>query len=351
MKVAFITDIHFGVRGSSLYFVERYKLFFENIFFPQCIKHGVTKIFCLGDTFEDRRHITLVALESSAQMFFDQCEKHNIELIMILGNHDVAYRNTNKTNSLDIFDRAYSNIHMVDEYEEFNIGDKTIGMMAWINNENYARNLERIKNSSVDILAGHFEINGFELTKGNIADKGLSQDIFKNIPTVLSGHFHIKNKIGNIHYIGNPFQTNWDDFDSDRGFHIYDSDTNEYTFIKNTFENYNVLIYSDDIELENFDYDLYKGQIVKVLVNKVSDLNQGNYFKFIENLNDVTQQYNIVEVGKEDVAAPDVVDFKSNTEVINEYVSELSLEDEMKKDVLAIMIDLHNVALSMSEDE
>ena len=47
-KTAFITDIHFGVRGSSLYFVERYKLFFENVFFPQCIKNGVKKIFVLG---------------------------------------------------------------------------------------------------------------------------------------------------------------------------------------------------------------------------------------------------------------------------------------------------------------
>lgn len=350
-KTAFITDIHFGVRGSSLYFVERYKLFFENVFFPQCIKNGVKKIFVLGDTFEDRKSISLVALKSSAEMFFDRCQELGIELVMILGNHDVAYRNTNNTNSLDIFDKAYNNIHIVNEYEEFTIGNKKIGMMAWINAENLARNLKRIENSNVDIMCGHYEITGFEMTKGNVADKGLSQELFKKYLHVLSGHFHIKNKIGNIYYIGNPFQTNWDDFDSDRGFHIYDPDSDTFTFIKNTYNNYNVLIYTNDVDVNTFDYSVYEGQIVKILVNKVSELDQSKYFKFLDNLGDVAHQYNIVEVGKEEIDAPDIIDFKSNTEVINEYVDELNLEDDMKKKILDIMIDLHNVALSMSEKE
>lgn len=352
MKIALITDIHFCIRNGSLYFAERYRLFFENIFFPYIDKHNIKTILCLGDTFEDRKNLNILGLKAAREMFFDEALKRDVKIISILGNHDVFFRNTNETNSMDIIESSYENVYIVKEYEEFKFGNKIFGLMSWINAENLERNLERIKSTSkADILLMHAEITGFEMTKGNVADKGLSQELFKKYLHVLSGHFHIKNKIGNIYYIGNPFQTNWDDFDSDRGFHIYDPDSDIFTFIKNTYNNYNVLIYTNDVDVNTFDYSVYEGQIVKILVNKVSELDQSKYFKFLDNLGEVAHQYNIVEVGKEEIDAPDIIDFKSNTEVINEYVDELNLEDDMKKKILDIMIDLHNVALSMSEKE
>ena len=78
-KIALITDIHFGVRNSSLYFISRQKLFFINIFFAYLDKHNIKTVLCLGDTFEDRKTINILALQECRKMFFDELKSRDIE--------------------------------------------------------------------------------------------------------------------------------------------------------------------------------------------------------------------------------------------------------------------------------
>jgi DNA repair exonuclease SbcCD nuclease subunit len=352
-KSIFITDIHFSVRGGSQYYIERYKLFFENIFFPYIDKHNIETVYCLGDTWEDRKNINVNALKETRKMFFDELEKRGVQFVAILGNHDVFFRNTNETNSMDIIESSYKNVRIIDEYEEIYIGHKRFGFMSWVNNENLERNLERIKSTSTaDILCGHFEIVGFEMTKGNVADKGFEQSLFGRFELVLSGHFHIKNKIGHIYYIGNPFQTNWDDYNSDRGFHVYDHDTNTFEFIKNTYENFDVIIYDDAVNISTFNFDKYKDQKIKVLVNNVAGLKQASYLTFLENLNTKVFEYTVVEINDESALIEDsttALNMKSNTEMIKEYVNGLTMEDTEKSEVINIMLDLYNEAINLRE--
>ena len=225
--------------------------------------------------------------------------------------------------------------------------------MSWVNNENLERNLERIKSTSTaDILCGHFEIVGFEMTKGNVADKGFEQSLFGRFELVLSGHFHIKNKIGHIYYIGYPFQTNWDDYNSDRGFHVYDHDTNTFEFIKNTYENFDVIIYDDAVNISTFNFDKYKDQKIKVLVNNVAGLKQASYLTFLENLNTKVFEYTVVEINDESALIEDsttALNMKSNTEMIKEYVNGLTMEDTEKSEVINIMLDLYNEAINLRE--
>jgi len=293
------------------------------------------------------------ALAAARRMFFDRLAQRHIKVIAILGNHDVFYRNTNEVNSMDIIESSYDNIYVVEEYEEFKVGQKTFGMMSWVNNSNLERNLARIEAANTNYLLGHFEIKNFEMTKGNVADKGFEPSIFSKYDLVLSGHFHIKNKIGNILYIGNPFQTNWDDFSSDRGFHVYDSDTDEFTFIKNTYETYDVIAYTDEFDLDTFDFDACKGKIVKVLVTKISEIDQLKYNKFLDVLLKQVHEYSIVEVvdSSELQGKSNNLTIKSSKEMINEYINGLTVEDDVKKDVISILHDLHNVVLSLKMTE
>lgn len=348
-KTAIITDIHFGCRGASSYFIERYDLFFKNIFIPYLIKNDVRTVLILGDTWEDRKNLNVNALMAARKMFFDKLSYHNIQVKAILGNHDVFYRNTNDVNSMDIIESSYDNVHVVDEYEEFTFGSKTFGLMSWVNNENLERNLKRIQDANANYLLGHFEIKNFEMTKGNFADKGFEPSLFNKYDLVLSGHFHIKNKIGNIYYIGNPFQTNWDDFGSERGFHVYDDLTDEFIFIKNTYETYDVIAYTDDFILDEFDFKGCTGKIVKVLITKVSDIDQIKYNRFLELLLAEVHEYSIVEVvdPSELLGKGSNVSIKSSKEMIKEYVDGLTVDDDVKKDVISILHDLHNVVLSL----
>lgn len=346
-NLALITDIHFCIRNSSTYFASRYELFFKNIFFPTIVKSNVKTILILGDTFEDRKSVNVLGLHHARTMFFDVAKDLGIKIIAILGNHDVFFKNTNEIHSMSIINNEYDNVHLVYDYEEFKFGNKIFGMMSWVNNENLEENLKIIQSTSnANYLLSHLEISGFEMTKGHLNEKGFSMDIFSRFDMVLSGHFHIKNKIKNIYYIGNPFQTNWDDFGCDRGFHIYDTSKDEFEFIRNTYDTYNVLEYTDDIDLDEFDFNEYNSQIIKILIDTIADLNQSKYHKFLEKISETVHQYSILETGYTMIDSADVVSLKSNTETINEYVSSLNLEDDLHSDVLNIMHELHAEALS-----
>ena len=52
MKVALITDTHFGARGDNVVFDNFFKQFYDNIFFPELEKRQITSIIHLGDTFD-----------------------------------------------------------------------------------------------------------------------------------------------------------------------------------------------------------------------------------------------------------------------------------------------------------
>ena len=352
MKIALITDIHFGVRGASQYFIDRYKLFFKDVFFPYIDQQGVSTILCLGDTWEDRKSININALRAAREMFFNECLSRSIKVITILGNHDVYARNDNSTNSMDIFEASYPNVHLVNDYEEFTFGNKTFGLMSWVHRDNLEQNLNIIKAGKTDYLCGHFEISSFEMTKGNVCESGFSANLFSKYKMVLSGHFHIKNKIGNIYYIGNPFQTNWDDFGSERGFHIYDSESDDFTFIKNTYETYNMIAYSDEVDINSFDYSRYNGQLVKVVVGRLSNLDQMKYNLFIERLLAEAYEYSVVEIDTdEQIIRPDQIKIKSGQEMISDYIELLDIEESRKSNINNILLNLYSKALAISSKE
>ena len=57
MKVAIITDQHFGARKNSKLFHDYFLKFYENIFFPYLEKNGITTVIDMGDTFDSRKGI------------------------------------------------------------------------------------------------------------------------------------------------------------------------------------------------------------------------------------------------------------------------------------------------------
>ena len=63
MKVAIITDQHFGCRKGSKLFHEYFKKFYETVFFPTLQREGITTVIDMGDTFDNRRSIDLWSLE------------------------------------------------------------------------------------------------------------------------------------------------------------------------------------------------------------------------------------------------------------------------------------------------
>ena len=63
MKIAIITDQHFGARKSSRIFHDFFKRFYRNVFFPTLKERGITTVLDLGDTFDNRRNLDIWAAQ------------------------------------------------------------------------------------------------------------------------------------------------------------------------------------------------------------------------------------------------------------------------------------------------
>ena len=48
MKIAIITDQHFGARKSSKFLHDHFKRFYDDIFFPYLEKHNITTVVDMG---------------------------------------------------------------------------------------------------------------------------------------------------------------------------------------------------------------------------------------------------------------------------------------------------------------
>ncbi len=72
MKIAIITDQHFGCRKNSKLFHDYFLKFYDEVFFPALEKEGITTIIDMGDTFDSRKGIDFSALTWSKENYFDR---------------------------------------------------------------------------------------------------------------------------------------------------------------------------------------------------------------------------------------------------------------------------------------
>ena len=74
MKLAIITDQHFGARKGADYIHRYFKKFYDNTFFPYLEKNKIDTVVDMGDTFDNRRNIDLATLEWSKKNYYDRLQ-------------------------------------------------------------------------------------------------------------------------------------------------------------------------------------------------------------------------------------------------------------------------------------
>lgn len=351
MKLAILGDTHFGARGDSLDFHKYFAKFYDNVFFPYLKQHNIETIFQMGDLFDRRKFINFNSLYLCRKYFFDKCKILGIKVHTLLGNHDVAFKNTLEVNSTSLLLNEYHNIEHYDEFQTVEFDGTKVDIVPWICDDNKTQIFEMIKTSSSQICLGHFEISGFEMDKGVICDVGIDKNSLKQYDIVLSGHFHHKSSDGNITYVGTPYEMTWSDYNDPKGFHIFDTDTRELTFIQNPYRMFQKITYDDgetDFEFwKKYDYDSLKESYIKVVV-----LNKQNPFLF-DNVVD-----NIYKAGIADLSIvedfsdtildddQDIVDQAEDTmTILSKYIDNLTLNVEPEK-LKTIMRELYVEALN-----
>ena len=276
MKIAIITDQHFGARNDSIAFLDFFQKFYDNTFFPTLANNNIDTVLVLGDTFDRRKYINFYALQRSKEMFFDRLASMGISVHMLAGNHDTYFKNTNDVNSPDLLLKEYDNINVIDEPITIEVAGTEICMMPWICPENYQQSLDVMKNTKAELCMGHFEIAGFAMYRGMESHDGLSKETFDKFDMVFSGHYHHRSDDGHIYYLGNPYELTWQDYNDPRGFHLFDLSTRKLEFITNPYTMFSRIEYNDKdqdpIDLDSLDL---KDSYVKLIV-----VNKTDFYKF-----------------------------------------------------------------------
>ena len=281
MKIALITDTHYGARKGSKTFHDFFGKFYKDIFFPTLEERGITVAIHLGDAFDSRKSIDFWALDWAKTNVYDKFQELGIKLYNIVGNHDAYYKNTNDVNSVDCLLGQYDNVVKVSEPKQYKIGGTDMLLVPWICQDNEEQTFNEVKKTKAKIAMGHLELNGFEAYRGHTMDNGHDPSAFQKFDLVYSGHYHTRSNDGKIFYLGNPYQMFWNDVDDKRGFHIFDTETKELEFIENPYTIFE-RIYYEDTNYRTFNSTLYKDKIVKIIVRQKSD--QLQFEKFIDKI-------------------------------------------------------------------
>ena len=336
-KVAIITDTHCGAGNDNRFLNESFLRFYEDLFFPYLIKHNIKNVIHLGDTFDRRKYVNFNTLNSWREKVFSRLNSMCDRVDILIGNHDTYFKQTNEVNSVRELLFTYDKFNIITNAQEVEFYDRKILYLPWICDDNKEASLELLNTSDSKLCMGHLEISGFELYAGHVTDKGMSRSTFDRFFLTLSGHFHQKGTIGNIHYLGAPYPMMWGDYACDRGFHVLDFETLDLEFIKNEESTFHKIYYDDskdgDKDLTQDDYSYLKNKFIKVVVKtKNSPYLFDRYVEYIQSYNpaDLTIiDHNFDDAQKSD---DDVDQTKDTLTILNECID--SLEGDKYKDAL-----------------
>tara|TARA_Y100001963_G_scaffold151250_1_gene233757 strand:- start:730 stop:1770 length:1041 start_codon:yes stop_codon:yes gene_type:complete len=322
MKVAIITDQHFGFKKGSKLFHEYFQKFYEEVFFPILQERSIDTVIDMGDTFDSRKGIDLYSLNWSQKNYFDRLRDMGIHLTSIVGNHTAYYKNTNEINTIDLILREYDNIDVISQPEERQFDKLKVLFIPWISTDEKESSHAAIKKSKCKVAMGHLELNGFYAHHGYTMDSGAEIEPFKKFTKVFSGHFHTRSNDGKIYYLGNPYEMYWNDCNDKRGFHIFDTDTLALETINNPFQMYRIIFY-DDTPRQLFKFKEYKNKIVKLIVKRKSSKKE--YERFVDSLS-AANPYDLKIVEKIDGTGLDdtIVEQTEDTmTLLDKYVDDL----------------------------
>lgn len=208
-KAICFSDCHFGLKyNSNTHNLDN--LEFIDWFIALAEREGAETCVFLGDFHHNRSAINVSTLNYSMRglrKLNDAFEK----VYMLVGNHDLFFKEKRDIHSM-VISENFSHIILINSP----VIAEDVAFIPWMINEEW-KNITKIKSQ---YIFGHFEIPGFLMNAViEMPDTGtIKSKHFKHQDYVFTGHFHKRQKKGNIHYIGNPFGHNFADvWDTQRG--------------------------------------------------------------------------------------------------------------------------------------
>lgn len=339
-KIALFTDIHFGIHQNSKEWIDITFKWLQS-FKKECLKENIKEIIFCGDFFNPRDVVTWQTVDYG-KICIDYLRK-DFKLHLLVGNHCCFFKDKTDVNSLNIF-KGLENVNVYDQPASVTINDKQFLFIPWCDDDKLNLALNYFS-GKFDAIIGHFEINSFKMS-GRVCENNISSErFFSKTPLVFTGHFHLrqirKYNNGEIVYIGNPFQMDYSDEGSKKGFCILNTDDMSYSFIDNNISPiFSTIQYSkwknikDDKResiIQNnfitmvFDEKINQEEIDKVVANIYSYLPKQLTID-LQNVNEIDInkdiQIDLIDIKSSFNKFIDMIDFK-NKNKLNKYILEI----------------------------
>jgi len=341
-KVCCIADLHIGVHQNSIFWHDtalKWAEWLKN----ELQKKGIQDIFILGDVYHYRDEVAVNTIHTV----------HNIlniwkdfNIVIIVGNHDAYYKDRSDINSLSILNGKH-NITVIDKPVSTNIHGKKLTFLPWGSNIN---DLQKC-----DIMFGHFEIESFKMNSFKVCDHGTkTSDLLDRAGLILTGHFHHRDERvynnGTIIYVGNPYEMDFGDTGTTKGYYILDIENVKYEFFENSMSPKHKKITLTELSQtkltdNNVLQSMFTNNIVKILIDKkASSDNIDLLLKKISAFNpfslgvDYLFYDNTIAIDDQNYDATGV----DLQKTIEEFVNVLDIDD--KKAVIDYCVDLYKRA-------
>jgi DNA repair exonuclease SbcCD nuclease subunit len=224
-RVCCVSDIHIGIHQNSLLW-HNITIDWARWLAQELGNKGVTDIIISGDFFHYRDEIAVNTIHFVTDVL-DIWREFNI--VMLVGNHDAYYKDKSDVNSLSILS-GWTNIKVISTLKNVHLFNRSVTFCPW------GTSIKDIP--ECDVIFGHFEISSFKQNSYKVCDTGIiTVELLQRAGMVISGHFHLRDERnydnGNIVYLGNPFQMDFGDAGSTKGYYILDFETLKYEFTEN----------------------------------------------------------------------------------------------------------------------
>mgnify|MGYP000058805868 CR=1 FL=1 len=283
-KAILMADIHlkdtepigkFDSTGLSLRTLDKLNAL-ERVF-NFAIEKQVDSIFILGDLFNSCNPSNRLRLEFSKRLL--PVVEKQIKVVILGGNHDTSDGRFFNFMSEAIYN---SYIYFV-KSKKIKVNGWTIYCASWGYEDSIDSNIE-----DKAILLAHTQIIGAKYDSERISDKFYAPERFKQFKRVYLGHFHKRQKIENIQYIGALCRNDFGERDNPEGFlYLELNDTISETYISindRQFIQLELDVTSEDGIYEALGNMDLKDAIVKLKINLQADIivKKNKVRKFLE---------------------------------------------------------------------
>jgi len=180
-----------------------------------CVKAGESVLACLGDFYHFRYRID-VRIQNEVRAWLQRVARAGISVHLLPGNHDQV--DFIGRNALEVF-ADYTNVRVYTEPTWTEVG-------LWIPYRKDPNDIAKALalpapqgfQSAPRVLFMHHGVRGAFMSNTMLDTEGLPLEWFQSWSRVLCGHYHKRQDLGQLTYIGSPWQTKADEAGQPKGF-------------------------------------------------------------------------------------------------------------------------------------